>query len=93
MIVFRLIKELGRWIVFTCFKYSAILRWKTTGKRQWVMLTSGFWGMAVVSNDDIRAYNRKAKKKHYAKMEFHTIVKTALYGTPAGSTGERKRHG
>ena len=85
-----LIIELMRWAQFNFYKARAIASWKWTGKRHWV-LRVGKYGMTVLNNDDIRAYNRRARKQHYTQLDLPTLMKTALYGTPAGSTMERKR--
>jgi hypothetical protein len=91
MIILSLIKELRRWVVFTFYKQAAIARWKVTGKRHWVLQVKGTWRMAVMNNDEIREYNRRAKKGHFLPLDIPTLLKNALYGTPAGNTGERKR--
>lgn len=94
MIAIRLIKELTRWFIFNFYKATAIARWKYNGKRHWVLPVSGSWyRMTVLNNDQIAAYNKMATRKKYTKLDLPRLMKIALYGTPAGSTGERKRHG
>ncbi len=90
MKITALLKELIRWARFNYYKSLAITRWKIDGKRRWVM--EGTRGkMYVYSNDEIRLFNKKAKKKGMKPMDIANLMQTALYGTPAGNTGERKR--
>lgn len=91
MIVIRLIQQILRWIQFSFYKSIAIANWKVTGKRQWVLMIKGTNRMMILNNDQIRAYNTRARKKHYKQLDLPTLMKEALYGTPAGNTGERKR--
>ena len=85
-----LFSELVRWIRFNYYKSIAIARWKVTGKRQWIL--QGSKGrMYIYSNDQLRIYNKKAKRNGYKPIDIATLLQTALYGTPAGSTMERKR--
>ena len=90
MKIITLINELIRWIRFNYYKHLAIMRWKIDGKRRWIL--EGSKGrMYIYSNDDIRLFNKKARKNNANPMSIDRLMKTALYGTPAGSTMERRR--
>lgn len=91
MIILKLIKETVRYIRFSWYKSMAITRWKVTGKRHWVIPVLGTNRMTVMNNDQIRSYNHWARKHKYRPVDISVLLKAALYGTPAGTTGERRR--
>jgi len=84
-------KETIRYWKFTWYKRQAIIQWKLTGKRHWVIPIIGTTKMAVMNNDQIRAYNHMARRKGYKQMDINVLMKTALYGTPKGTTSDRRR--
>jgi len=87
-----ILREVIRYFQFEYYKRQAIIAWKIDGKRRWVL--EGKNGkMFVYSNDHIRLYNKLAKRKGQKPMDIAELMKKALYGTPAGSTGERRRNG
>jgi hypothetical protein len=82
-----------RWFRFNIFKARAIASWKVTGKRHWILPIIGTGKMVLMNSDSIAAYNKRAKRHNLHKIDLPFLMKNALYGTPVGRTGDRRRRG
>lgn len=93
LLIQKIFIEVSKLISFQLKKQEAILAWKVTGKRHWVVPIRGSRHMVVLNSDQLAVYNKKARKYHAETMDINWLIRNAYYGTPVGSTLNRKRNG
>lgn len=79
------------WIgwLFWWNKKDAMMAWKVTGKRHWVVMIGG--RMRVVDARYLKRFNRLAHRKGIRTWDARRLSNDGLFATPPGTYLERKK--
>jgi len=81
-----ILKKLLSKMLFNLAIRKANNRWKSTGRRHFVLMNEKA-NLVVVDNSFIKQYNKINKKK---KIDHVNLMEMALYATPVGTYFKRK---